>query len=707
MMAVAFTLAGRYRLETLVRPGVDPSTWRAIDTKTDHELIVCLVDRVTLEAVSGRCRWVHPSLSPILDILELAKLDPETLPRQLNPAAVGFVILPNEDGVSLEGMVAERGAMEPTQAVATIAYLAEALQSLHEHNQIHGGVVPDAVLVRENEDTPPRLGLRGMHDEAVAYMSPNRLCDDVLSEADDAWALLGCLYFTVSGTHPFTGPSRQALSRRVLGGRPAPIKKSTPALTGLQELFNQGFSRVINDRFSNVRELHTALMKWTSEFGRTSLPPPNVTSHISGSDMVKRPSTGPDQPTSPQLERPTLPKQKLHENEAGNDENTVRFSREEVESMMLSGAGEGASGLGGLLRAKAAEKAEAKAEQRRQESAVQRPVPSFDDVTVAKSIEDVHGAPTPPRMPVAARVAESEVGVPKATQPEPQSKVPAAEPAPDVSSTLPGSVQEAGQRPSKSPNPKRPWLMVSLVSLVVIVLGGGSLVWYQMKDKLKGNAAHGKPVQDPSAVPAKATKDVPATSTSVTGTPKVAPPSSSPAAGSSSPVVSSAPVPTGKGALEQCVLGVFREDAFPPETDFSFVCSENNAQFGVGRVSKAVMSNWPNKKGQSQAQREWPVLNWFQLAAFAAVQRKCCPGSPTTHLISSASTCVPLEKSLQAIAERAQKKGDPMDDVIQEYRKTIMCLSTARPTGIFGHSGQVRPDEETTFRVFVKRLRSQ
>ena len=85
--------------------------------------------------------------------------------------------------------------------------------------------------------------------------------------------------------------------------------------------------------------------------------------------------------------------------------------------------------------------------------------------------------------------------------------------------------------------------------------------------------------------------------------------------------------------------------------------------------------------------REWALLGWYQMAAFAVIRARCCPGAPKLTLPSANSTCDPLEGHLEALAAAAGAARDVNDiglrDTLTEFTKAIHCHVKTGGTGPF------------------------
>jgi hypothetical protein len=253
-------VGARYRLESLLRPDLDPGAYCGVDVGTQRAVLVCLVDREIGAAAEAR-RVSHPALVPVL----AAGVARDAIVPPLDPAvrhADAYVVLEPFEGETLGELIQRVGPLPAPFAVALALAVAEGLGALHAAGGVHAGVSPLAIDVLDVEGAQARLGRAGSQDTAIAYQSPYRLSGGGPSTHDDAWALLGCLYLAVTGASPFEAESPRALARRVLGGRPLPIRVVSDADRHLQTIFTRGFTRTASAHHPDADSLAAELRGW-------------------------------------------------------------------------------------------------------------------------------------------------------------------------------------------------------------------------------------------------------------------------------------------------------------------------------------------------------------------------------------------------------------------------------------------------------------
>lgn len=125
----------------------------------------------------------HPNIARILDVVETA--DGVTVVLQAGP------------GGSLADLLAARGSLEPGEAVAVIAPVADALAAAHGAGIVHGDVSP-ANVVLDDDGTPLLIDFDRRSGGTPGYTAP----DAHASEAGDVYALASTCIDALGGDVP-------------------------------------------------------------------------------------------------------------------------------------------------------------------------------------------------------------------------------------------------------------------------------------------------------------------------------------------------------------------------------------------------------------------------------------------------------------------------------------------------------------------------
>ncbi|MFI1812208.1 serine/threonine-protein kinase [Streptomyces sp. NPDC020422] len=226
-------LAGRYRVVSRLGRGGMGVVWRAFDEVLGRE--VAVKELRAYNDVSG----------PELDGLRLRmQREARAAARVRHPGVVAVhdvtehegrpvIVMELVDGPSLDGVLRQRGALEPREAAAIGAAVLEALAAAHDAGVLHRDVKPGNILLaggeRSGTGASPAegwgrvvltdFGIAAMDDPddgsathltrsgeivgSLDYLAPERAQGHQPGPASDVWALGATLYAAVEGSSPF------------------------------------------------------------------------------------------------------------------------------------------------------------------------------------------------------------------------------------------------------------------------------------------------------------------------------------------------------------------------------------------------------------------------------------------------------------------------------------------------------------------------
>jgi hypothetical protein len=156
-----------------------------------------------------------------------------------------YLVMELVDGPSLQAALrSRRQPLAPTEAVALIAPLAEALDYAHQHGVIHRDIKPSNILLAGGQLDAPVLsdfGVARMVDATVAtqagamlgtpaYMAPEQGEGQPGDERSDVYALGVILYELLTGQPPFQADSPYALILRHIHTPPPSPRSLRPDL---------------------------------------------------------------------------------------------------------------------------------------------------------------------------------------------------------------------------------------------------------------------------------------------------------------------------------------------------------------------------------------------------------------------------------------------------------------------------------------------
>jgi serine/threonine protein kinase len=191
----------------------------------------------------------HPHIVSLIDVNERA-----------NPP---YLVLEYVQGHSLEQHT-KPDTLLPVPEVLDIAFkCCNALEYAHLHGLVHRDIKPANILLRndgevkltdfgaamsQNGDVTQLAGLIG----SPAYMSPEQIREEKLTQQSDMFSLGVVLYELLTGQKPFQGDSDYATIYKIGAEEPASIRVIRPELPKeLSELVRTALAKKPGDRFDN------------------------------------------------------------------------------------------------------------------------------------------------------------------------------------------------------------------------------------------------------------------------------------------------------------------------------------------------------------------------------------------------------------------------------------------------------------------------
>ncbi|MFF0558816.1 protein kinase [Streptomyces sp. NPDC004266] len=233
-------LAGRYRTVRQLGRGGMGVVWRAVDEVLGREVAV------------KELRTYNDASGPELEDLRLRmQREARAAARVRHPGVIAVhdvtehegrpvIVMELVDGPSLDGVLGERGTLDPREAAQIGAAVLEALAAAHDAGVLHRDVKPGNVLLdRGGRVVLTDFGIATMDDPgdgsathltrsgeivgSLDYLAPERAQGQQPGPASDVWALGATLYAAVEGTSPFRRTSTwQTLNAIVVEPLPAP-----------------------------------------------------------------------------------------------------------------------------------------------------------------------------------------------------------------------------------------------------------------------------------------------------------------------------------------------------------------------------------------------------------------------------------------------------------------------------------------------------
>jgi serine/threonine-protein kinase len=259
-------LADRYSVERELGHGGMATVYLSRDLK-HRRMVAVKVLRPELAASIGSGRFLH-------EIEIAAQLQhPHILPLLDSGEAHGllYYVMPYVEGESLRDRLARKGELPVSDAVRTLAEVADALAYAHSRNVVHRDMKPENIMLSGRHSLVMDFGIakavspassqqvttEGVALGTPAYMAPEQAAADPhLDHRVDIYALGVIGYEVLTGSTPFSGASPQQTLAAHITQKPEPISIRRPAVPpGLAAVIMQCLEKRPADRPQSADEI--------------------------------------------------------------------------------------------------------------------------------------------------------------------------------------------------------------------------------------------------------------------------------------------------------------------------------------------------------------------------------------------------------------------------------------------------------------------
>jgi serine/threonine-protein kinase len=180
-------------------------------------------------------------------------------------ASGAYVAMEGLHGTNLRDVLARRGRLDLTAAVAVVLPVLDALQAAHAADIVHGDLTPDNVFLEGLDGGGARvklLDLGGMPvacggDEvfgSAAYLSPEQAAGEPVDARSDVFGVGLLLFELVTGRPPFEGPGPVPIAYAI-------VHRQAPRVGDerLQPVLDVALAKLPGDRFPGVAAFAAAL----------------------------------------------------------------------------------------------------------------------------------------------------------------------------------------------------------------------------------------------------------------------------------------------------------------------------------------------------------------------------------------------------------------------------------------------------------------
>ena len=159
------------------------------------------------------------------------------------------------------------------------------------------------------------------------------------------------------------------------------------------------------------------------------------------------------------------------------------------------------------------------------------------------------------------------------------------------------------------------------------------------------------------------------------------------------------------GDLVACTSALFAGDAYGTQRiSIDFPCGVVDAKRGVAKMTAALARGGGGQA--TKAAREWSVLGWYQVAAFAVARAHCCAGAGPVETDKLLGVCK-VEAALAQLSTATMRgTDDQLAAGFDAYRAAVACASTAGRGSYFGQKQPPSTAQATMFLRMLTRLRA-
>lgn len=254
---------GKYRIERELGRGASGTVYLAYDTFRDNWVAIKQIHPHLLQDPAQATRYLrllhneavlagqfnHPNIVSLVDVDELA--------------APPYLVLEYVKGRSLEEHTSPDTLLPLSEVLDIVFKCCNALEYAHFHGLVHRDIKPANLLLRDdgevkltdfgaalqqNSDVTQMTGLMG----SPAYMSPEQIREEKLTQQSDMFSLGVVLYELLTGQKPFQGDTDYATIYKIGAEQPVAVRVLRPDLPGvLDDVVHTALAKRPENRFAD------------------------------------------------------------------------------------------------------------------------------------------------------------------------------------------------------------------------------------------------------------------------------------------------------------------------------------------------------------------------------------------------------------------------------------------------------------------------
>ena len=264
---------GKYQIERELGRGASGVVYLARDTFRDTLVAIKRIHPHLLQdpaqstkyrrmlhneaALAGQIN--HPHIVSLIDFDERA-----------NPP---YLVLEYVPGRSLEEHTTPDTLLPVSEVLDIVFKCCNALEYAHCHGLVHRDIKPANLLLRndgavkltdfgaavsQNSEVTQMAGLVG----SPAYMSPEQIREEMLTQHSDMFSLGVVLYELLTGHKPFQGETDYATIYKIGAEQPVPMRVLRPDLSNvLDDVVRKALAKTPHDRFATWSDFEDAIIR--------------------------------------------------------------------------------------------------------------------------------------------------------------------------------------------------------------------------------------------------------------------------------------------------------------------------------------------------------------------------------------------------------------------------------------------------------------